>query len=195
MKKRLITFSVFATFLILACDHAAEHDTGKATPVEMSQEDLINRGKYLVGVLDCNICHTPKKMTPQGPLADETRLLSGHPADLALPKINKGEIEPGKWVLFNSDFTAAVGPWGISYGANLTPHASGIGDWTEEQFVRAIREGKHKGLADGRTLLPPMPWQAYSALPDEDFKAIFAFLKSIPPIDNVVPPAVPPTEL
>lgn len=74
--------------------------------------------------------------------------------------------------------TAWTGPWGISYSANLTPDETGTGNWTEEQFIRAIREGKSKGLQNGRSLLPPMPWQTLRIMKDEELKAIFAYLKN-----------------
>jgi hypothetical protein len=57
-----------------------------------------------------------------------------------------------------------------------------------------MKDGKYKGLENSRTLLPPMPWQGYSQMPDEDLKAIFAYLKSIKPVSNLVPMAIPPTE-
>jgi hypothetical protein len=90
--------------------------------------------------------------------------------------------------------TAAVGPWGTSFAANLTPDQTGIGTWTEEQFIRAMKQGKWKGLENSRNLLPPMPWQGYSQLPEDDLKAIFAYLKSIKPIYNSVPMAISPIE-
>jgi mono/diheme cytochrome c family protein len=44
----------------------------------------------------------------------------------------------------------------------------------------------------GRELSPAMPWKAYRKLTDEELKAIFAYLKSLPPIDNAVPDLIPP---
>jgi cytochrome c553 len=83
--------------------------------------------------------------------------------------------------------TAAIGPWGISYAANLTPDDTGTGNWTEAQFMKAIREGKSKGLDGARPLLPPMPWEVARNMSDEDLKAVFAYLQSVKPIKNVVP--------
>jgi hypothetical protein len=98
----------------------------------------------------------------------------------------------GPWILFAPDLTACVGPWGISYSANLTPSESGIGNWTEEQFLTAIKTGKHLGMENQRPIMPPMPWQEIKNMTDEDLKSVFAFLKSIPPVDNVVPAYEPP---
>jgi hypothetical protein len=82
--------------------------------------------------------------------------------------------------------TAWVGPWGVSYSANLTPDENtGIGLWTEDMFVEAMRSGKHMGA--GRPILPPMPWMFIANLTLEDQKAIFAYLKSLKPIKNTVP--------
>jgi hypothetical protein len=91
------------------------------------------------------------------------------------------------WSMFGSDFTSTVGPWGISFAANISSDATGIGNWKEEQFIRAIREGKAKGLAGNRDLLPPMPWPVYRNFSDEDLRAVFAYLKSTKPVHNVVP--------
>ena len=53
--------------------------------------------------------------------------------------------------------TAWAGPWGVSFTANLTPDKeTGLGDWTEEQFIATMRTGKHQGK--GRPVLPPMPY-------------------------------------
>jgi hypothetical protein len=87
---------------------------------------------------------------------------------------------------FNEDLTAWSGPWGASYAANLTPDQNtGLAIWTEDMFLAALKTGKHMGK--GRQILPPMPWNWYGQLPDEDLKAMFAYLKSIPAISNRVP--------
>jgi hypothetical protein len=78
----------------------------------------------------------------------------------------------------------------VSYAANLTPDATGLGSWKPETFIQAIRTGKHAG--GGRPILPPMPWMDYALMTDEDLRAVFAYLKSLPPISNVVPAPVPP---
>jgi hypothetical protein len=74
----------------------------------------------------------------------------------------------------------------VSFTANLTPDPeTGLGKWTVETFIAAIRTGKHEG--QGRPILPPMPWPMYKNATDDDLRAIFAFLRSIPPIKNRVP--------
>lgn len=158
-----------------------------------TQTNLIQRGKYLVTVIGCGDCHSPKIMTPAGPIEDTTRLLSGHPAGEPFPPFDTQAVMKGVYGVDASDFTAYAGPWGISFAANLTPDsATGIGTWTDSLFIRVIRSGKYYGTQNGRPLLPPMPWQDFKNLTDEDLKAIFAYLKSLPPVHNPVPAPIPP---
>ncbi len=93
------------------------------------------------------------------------------------------------------DLTAWSGPWGVSFPANLTPDTNtGLrsGVWTEELFIKALRTGKHMGTA--RDILPPMPWKFYGQLSDDDLKAIWAYLGTIPAINNHVPDPIPPAD-
>lgn len=151
----------------------------------------IERGAYLVTVLACDDCHSPKVFTDRGPAPDPARRLSGHPGG-ALPEVPAHVIGPEAWgAVTSNDMTVWVGPWGTSFAANITPHPDGIGLWTEEQFVQSLRTGLHLGV--GRPVLPPMPWPAYKQLTDEDLRSVFAYLKTLQPIANVVPPPQPPS--
>jgi hypothetical protein len=126
---------------------------------------------------------------PQGPEPDLARYLSGHPETADLPP--PPELPPGPWFAVTAGLTAWSGPWGISYAANLTPdEATGMGIWTDEMFIAAMRTGRHFGV--GRPILPPMPWRNLAALSDDDLKAIMAYLRSLPPVVNQVPEPVPP---
>ena len=155
---------------------------------------LLERGKYLVNFGGCNDCHSPKVMTPQGPVPDETKLLSGFPEGKALPEFDLAMVGPGKWILFSDDITASVGPWGTTYAVNLTPdQATGIGLWTPEIFTAAMRTGKHMGT--GQPIKPPMPWMSLKSLTDEDLRAVFAYLHSLPPVKNKVPASVAPGDM
>ena len=170
--------------LLGACAEPARHAT---TPAE----DPVVRGAYLVTLGSCHDCHTPKVMTAAGPVLDSTRLLSGHPASEALPVLPAGVVAPGQWgAVTNNSLTAWVGPWGTSYTANLTPDRTGLAGWTPEVFIETIRQGKHAGV--GRALLPPMPWQMYRHMTDEDLRAVFAYLQSLPPVSNAVPAPLAP---
>ncbi len=154
-------------------------------------DSQIKWGEHLVTIGGCNDCHTPKKMTPQGPVPDESLMLSGHPEKMPAPDVDRKEME-SKGLIVTQDLTAWVGPWGISFAANITPDATGIGSWQESNFITALREGKFKGMTSARNLLPPMPWQLFKEMSDDEIKAIFAYLKSIKPVKNIVPQPEPP---
>ncbi len=154
---------------------------------------LVERGKYLVMAGGCNHCHSPKIFTPAGPVVDTTRLLSGYPAGTQLPEVPKGVIGPTQWgALTTNDLTGWAGPWGVSFASNLTPDPkTGIGGWTDEMFIQTLRSGKFMGMS--RDILPPMPWQDIGQMSDDDLKAIHAYLKSLPPINNPIPAPLPPS--
>ena len=114
-------------------------------------------------------------------------MFSGHPSSAELPP--PPALPPGPWNAITGGMTAWAGPWGISYGANLTSDKeTGLGAWTEEMFVAALKTGKHLGM--GRDFLPPMP--VYPTASVEDLKAMFAYFMTVPPVSNEVPEAVPP---
>jgi Cytochrome c len=148
----------------------------------------VERGKYLVTTTGCNDCHTPWTMGAQGPAPDMTKMLSGHPAGMVLmPPM----LLPPWGVAGSMTMTAWSGPWGVSFSANLTPDsATGIGAWTQEQFVNAIKSGKHQGV--GRPILPPMPWNWFSQMTDADLGSMYLYLRTIPAISNQVPGPVSP---
>lgn len=156
-------------------------------PQKGASPDAVKRGEYLVMGSGCHDCHTPHKLGPQGPEPDMALALSGHQANVKFPP---PPAASGPWIgMFAATMTAWAGPWGISYSANLTPDAeTGLGSYTEAQFVQAIRDGKKQGR--GRPLLPPMPWPMIRNYSDDDLKAIFAYLRTLKPIKNKVPEPV-----
>jgi cytochrome c551/c552 len=149
----------------------------------------IRRGAYLTRIMGCADCHMPMKMGPKGPEPDEARGLSGHPEALVMPA---APAPKGPWLWSGAATnTAFAGPWGVSYAANLTPDdETGLGRWTEAQFLQIVRTGRH--LGKGRAILPPMPIQSLRATQEEDLKAIFAYLRSQPAVRNHVPAATEP---
>jgi len=153
-------------------------------PVKAARLDPVERGRYLVSTMGCHDCHTPKKMGPHGPELDLSRALSGHPEGSVLPPAPKPQ---GPWVATATwDLTAWSGPWGVSYPFNLTPDENtGLGSWSEETFIKAMRTGRHMGAS--RPILPPMPWESVASLNDEDIRSLYAYLRSLPPIHNRVP--------
>jgi hypothetical protein len=82
------------------------------------------------------------------------------------------------------------GPWGVSYTTNLTPDVeTGLGAWKDGEIIASIY-GVRRG---GGRVLPPMPTQHYSqGFAEGDFRAILAYLRSLPPVRNKVPLPEPP---
>ncbi len=184
MRKSILGISfcvLFVTIIFsqLNCTKPQEEKT-------MNQEPSAERGKYLVNTLGgCNDCHSPKVMTAMGPVPDTTRLLSGSPGPITSTDFDPKIVAQGQWIVSRGDLTAWIGPWGISYTANLTPDKeTGLGNWTVDRFIKALRTGKH--LGEGRPILPPMPWQGIGQTNDRDLKDIFAYLQSLKPINNKV---------
>ena len=186
---------------VRVCPHSAAARSDQflfASGADSAGESLVNarieRGKYLVTIMGCNDCHTPWKMGAKGPEPDMTRMLSGHPE--AMGKMPPAPPPSGPWFAsIGATFTVFAGPFGTTYAINLTPDSNtGIGIWTEDMFVKALRTGKHMGTS--RPIMPPMPWLWYKSATDEDLKAIYAYLRTIPPIVNRVPdyeePKAPP---
>ena len=123
------------------------------------------RGAYLAAISDCGGCHTPGAMTPH---PDITRPMAGNTIGFAIPEL------------------------GIFYPPNLTPDiATGLGAWTEDEIVRAIRTGERP---DGRILAPIMPWRAYAAYSDADIADLVAYLRSLPAVEHQVPGPFGPDE-
>jgi mono/diheme cytochrome c family protein len=156
-----------------------------------SGADAVSRGAYLVNSFGCADCHTPMKMGPKGPEPDLSRALSGHPEQLKLSPPPKADES---WVWFGSATnTAYAGPWGISYAVNITSDKeTGLGAWKEDDFVKAIKTGKHAGV--GRPIMPPMPWPAMSHMTEDDLRAIFQYLQTVPPVRNRAPDYQPPAQ-
>jgi len=175
-----------STLILAACLIPSAAQCAAPAP----SQSVIKHGEYLVTVIGCSHCHTPMKMGPNGAEPDMALFLSGHPAALKMPTAPK--LPQGPWLITVAGTnTAFAGPWGVSFTANLTSDkATGLGSWTEKDFITAIRTGKHK--AKGRNILPPMPWQDFKNATDSDLKAMFAYLQSTKPITNAVPDAVEP---
>ena len=124
-----------------------------------AQDAEARRGEYLSRIMDCGGCHTPGA-------------LAGRPD----PRLN----------LAGSDIGFAIPELGYFYPPNLTPDPeTGLGRWTAEQIVTAIRTGVRP---DGRILVPIMPWHSYAALTDDDARALVRYLRGLPPIRNAAPP-------
>jgi len=174
--------AALAATLLTASPRAAAADNANA----------VARGKYLVNTSGCHDCHTPFKLGPNGPEPDMSRMLSGHPESLVMPPAPA--LPDGPWVMTSAATnTAHAGPWGVSFTANLTPDAdTGMGQWTLKDFVSTIRTGRHMGR--GRPVLPPMPIPVYNNFTDADLEAVYAYLRTVPPIKNRVPEPLAPAQ-
>ena len=177
----VVALSVFASSSVLSLDKKSD-----------AMRKMVEHGKYLVSVIGCGDCHSPKVFGPKGPSEDPSRLLSGSPASAHVPELPEGVLGPAKWgAICSNDFTIWSGPWGVSFTANLTPDVkTGLGSWNEDIFIKTIRTGKHMG--EGRQILPPMPWEGFSKMTDNDLKSIFAYLQTLKPIENAVHEPIPP---
>ena len=114
-------------------------------------------GRYLANsVALCADCHTPRGGLREG--FDRSKLFAGDPTPVA-------------------DFP--VPP------SNLTPDsATGIGRWSEEEFLRTMREGVDP---EGDSVNDFMPWREYRRMTDADLQAIYRYLRTLPPIRNEIP--------
>lgn len=193
MNKHVLTWTTLTLTLaglVYVTSAAATRDAGAAPKAADAKAARIARGEYIVKTSACTDCHTPVKMGPNGPEPDLAHFLAGHPASLVMPPAPT--LPPGPWIAtVGATMTAWSGPWGTSFTANLTPDKeTGIGAWTEKEFVDTIRTGRHLGR--GREILPPMPWPVYRNLTDEDLGSVYDYLQSIPAISNRVPAPLPP---
>lgn len=195
----LITLMTFV-FLFSRCDQSktetstSQPDSTQATSTSYGGfGSEVAWGQHLVTIGGCNDCHTPKKMGPNGPEFDMSLELSGNPSRQPAPQVDRKEFESRGYIASTIGFNSYVGPWGISYAANITSDSTtGIGTWTLDQFIRTFRIGKIGGAPQGRDLLPPMPWQGIGKMTDAELKAMYTYLESTKPIHNVVPSPVPP---
>ena len=136
---------------------AATWACAAAWPATVAAQDaLLKRGAYLVnGPVACSNCHASRA--------------------------------PDFSVMPGMDFAGGfkiVDPAFVVYTGNITPDKeTGIGDWSDAEIIRAIREGKNK---EGKIIFPPMPVPTYNNMSDDDVKAIVAFLHTLKPVHHEV---------
>jgi mono/diheme cytochrome c family protein len=128
--------------------------------VGAAAETLLERGTYLVqGIAACGNCHTTQG--PDGPIPGME--LAGMPDFFEVPEMK-------------------------IHTPNITSDPeTGIGNWTDEQIIAAIREGRRP---DGSMLGPFMPFEMYRGISDTDVRAIVAYLRQVPPVHHEVPRSV-----
>jgi mono/diheme cytochrome c family protein len=138
----------------------APQPAGSAPPP--NRADRLKYGEYLVTIGGCNECHTPQ---------------------------NKGQPITGKRLAGGQVFAATLG---TVVTANITPDLdTGIGKWSEEFFLKKFYDYKEYARSGPPPLQGPhaftlMPWLAYSQLPPEDLSAMYAYLRTVPPVHNFV---------
>ncbi len=129
-------------------------------------ETQVERGHYLVNIMDCGGCHT------NGALL--------------------GKPDPAQY-LAGADIGWGIPGLGVVYPRNITPDtATGIGSWSNGDIVKLLRTGVRP---DGREVAGIMNWRAYKTLSDADVSAVAAYLKSIPPVGHTVAGPTPLAEV
>lgn len=127
---------------------------------EPDRSDPVRYGEYLTEIAGCKFCHSTMDQ-------------------------NHGYL-PGK--LFAGDHKIR-GQWGLAIGTNLTPHETGIGNLSKEQFIGIFRSfsdpSQAAPLNGGKNT--PMPWYAYAGMTDEDLGAIYDYLRTLPPVASTPP--------
>jgi mono/diheme cytochrome c family protein len=181
--QKLTTIS-FAALSLAACSTRSTQQAPTPT------QSPVARGEQLVRMGGCSDCHTPMKFdaAKHMPVPDMTRFLSGHPEGAPDPEAAPGSQDQA---VIGPTFTSFKTGFGIVYSRNLTPDKeTGLGAWTQADFVATMRTGHRQGK--GRVLLPPMPWMNLASASESDLHAIFAYLQSLEPVHNAVPdPKVP----
>ena len=126
--------------------------------------EQVTRGKYMVTLLGCGICHTDGAL-----VGDPNYALNMAGSRIGIAYSNPMENKyPG-----------------VVYPSNITPDIeTGIGSWTESDIVRLLRSGE---ASHDRQLLTVMPWPTYAWIIDSDALAIAAYLRSLPPVKHQVP--------
>ena len=86
----------------------------------------------------------------------------------------------------NSGGRKYEGPFGTVYSTNITPdRQTGIGDWTDDQIITAIRLGRRP---NGERLIPVHPYPVFNGMAEEDLRAVVAYLRSLPPVNRANQP-------
>jgi mono/diheme cytochrome c family protein len=106
-------------------------------------------GEYLANIGHCMDCHSPRD--EKGMLHLDNRGAGGQ--------------------IFN-------GPWGVSVSRNLTPHPTGLKDFSDAQIIQSVREGVDRS---GQPYMPPMGFAFYKTISDADMAALIAYLRSLKP--------------
>jgi mono/diheme cytochrome c family protein len=127
--------------------------------VRPAVSDIVKYGGYMITLANCGACHSP--LTPQGP--DHSRMFAGgYTFDLGTNKVVSANISPDS--------------------------TTGIGTWTEERFLNKFTTYRDSSeyMRDPGNQNTIMPLTLYAGMKDEDLKAIYAYLRTVQPIKNMV---------
>jgi mono/diheme cytochrome c family protein len=153
------------TFMTAGVSVASLLCAALVTALPASAEETVKRGEYLATIMDCSGCHTTGAIEGK---PDPQRHLGGSQIGFQIPGL------------------------GTFYPPNLTPEPeTGIGTWSEEDIVKAVRTGVRP---DGRVLAPVMPYHSYGKLTDADAQALASYLRSIKPVHHKVPGIAGPSD-
>jgi len=119
----------------------------------------LERGRYLVhNVMGCVECHTPSQVK--------------NDVNVAVGPLGSGSV------MIDQGKMRVVAP-------NITPdRETGIGNWSDDEIARAIREGVSK---DGHALFPMMPYQEFRNVSDEDIASVVVYIRTLPPVHTSLP--------
>jgi mono/diheme cytochrome c family protein len=152
-------FGLVMAGFVMGCGDNGNRTVPDAAPGPDGQS-LEARGQYIMNVLGaCTFCHTP--LLPNG-MRDQSKLLAGVSC------------------FFDAD---PANPGGCLSTRNLTNHATGLKNVTDQQIKDAFRNGIR---TDGKKLAPVMPYWIFHNMTDEDADAVVAYLRSVPGVDNAV---------
>jgi mono/diheme cytochrome c family protein len=174
MKNAVLTLPLLSLFIALPVEISAQEQI----PKDWEQKTYVERGRYLVhNLAECVGCHTP---LGRGGDHNMKLYLSGVPAKFAGKKKGPPQI---------AGFRGRKGA--RYYPKNITPdRETGIGKWTENQFLRAFEQGiRPDGTKYDKSA---MPWETYRNMKEEDIRAMYRYLMTIKPIRNKVPENIPP---
>ena len=177
------TTSIFLFILLfIGAGNLVEREAWAETNERTHEEtaNLVAHGRYLATIGVCEACHTPPAVMPEADQVEDLKLRSN----------------PNWFQYLDNDRKMAGGvPFILRFGStssgfvstsNITPDPeTGIGNWSEEEIMSVLREGKRPG---GGALFRFAPHTFYSSMAEEDARAIAVYLKTLPPVKNLVSP-------
>ncbi|MEP6540127.1 MAG: cytochrome c [Bryobacteraceae bacterium] len=166
MWKKIIGYTLLSLVCVAAAGFAYLYfrSPASAPPSNIkvtASPERIARGEYIYLASDCDGCHSPAN----------PKLYDNPPVDgmKAAGQLFPARDMPGRIVV-----------------SNITPDKeTGIGNWTDGEKIRAIREGISR---DGHMLFPMMPYTHFRHMSDDDVQSLVAYLNSLPPVRNSLPP-------